>query len=72
MSLARLRNHAAVSRKFFGNGFALNRDALNLRDRFRLVAFSTLVWRLFSGGRSMASTEEQQAYATAQQDQNNY
>jgi hypothetical protein len=71
MSLARLRNHAAVSREFFGNGFALNRDGLNLGDRFRLVAFSTRIRRLFSGKRSMAPSEKKHPYAGAQQDQQN-
>jgi hypothetical protein len=72
MSLARLRNNAAVGRELLRDGFALNRDDLNLRDRFPIVAFRTLSRHLFSGGRSMASTEEEQAYAATQQDQQNY
>ena len=46
MSFARLRNDTPVSDEFLRNRLALNRDDFNLCDRFRLVAFRTLNWRL--------------------------
>jgi hypothetical protein len=65
MSLARLRNNAAVSCELLRDGFALNRDDLDLRDRFAILAFRTLSRPLFSGGCSMASIKEEQACAAA-------